>query len=171
MPQNNISSISRFIGKQTSNNHDDHDLLYYYICGKLLQYRCSRPHKRNSYYVCGDVCSRQQLLRFWKMYYICGFMYYICGFITLNAADFCYVCGLLRLRTLLHWRAFGGGGWWHLRYSAQGHQMGLIWACSHINIISVFHYSSNVCICRICHRHICCFSIQGLHPSEDAFNG
>lgn len=32
-------------------------------------------------------------------------MYYIYGFITLNIADFYYVCGSLRLWTLLHWRA------------------------------------------------------------------
>ena len=31
-------------------------------------------------------------------------MYYICGFITLNAADFYYVCGLLHLLTFFHWQ-------------------------------------------------------------------
>ena len=34
------------------------------------------------------ICSRQQLLRLWKMYYICGF-------ITFNPADFYYVCGFI----------------------------------------------------------------------------
>ena len=98
-------------GKQTNNNHYDHYSLYYYICGKFLQYRCSRPHKCNKslqmsllLHLCASyICSRQWLLRLWKMYYICGF-------ITLNAADFYYVCGLLRLRyviTLLRWRALG----------------------------------------------------------------
>ena len=52
------------------------------------------PCKRNSYYICGKsryVCSRQWLLRLWKMNHICGF-------ITWNAADVFYICGLLLLR-------------------------------------------------------------------------
>ena len=31
--------------------------------------------------------------------------YYTCRFITINGADFYYVCGLIRLWTLLHWQA------------------------------------------------------------------
>ena len=34
------------------------------------------------------ICSRQRLLRLWKMYYISGF-------ITINAADFYYFCGFI----------------------------------------------------------------------------
>ena len=49
------------------------------------------------------VCSRQRLLRLWKMYYMCRF-------ITLNAADFITFVVLLRLRALLHWRALQGKG-------------------------------------------------------------
>ena len=81
-----VSRVSRCTGKQTTTTTIIH--LWEVIVIKKI----SRPHKRNnySYYV----CSRQRPLRVWKMCYMCGF-------ITLNAADFYYVCNLSCLRTLL----------------------------------------------------------------------
>ena len=61
----------------------------YYSKDFLLITNVINPCKRNGYYMCGKSC----------VTFVVGRL------ITLNAADFDYICGLLRLWTLLHWWA------------------------------------------------------------------
>ena len=52
------------------------------------------PCKLNSHYICGK---SRVTFAVGSGYYLCEKTYYICGFITLNAADFYYICGLFNV--------------------------------------------------------------------------